>query len=428
MIRKPTAALCVAVITLFAAAGASAGTLRGTVKNGTTSAPAAGVEVFLLQLQSGMDTVANTKTDAQGAFSFNNPSLGERPMLVRAVYHGVNFHQAVPPGRDVVQVEVFEISHDAQILQFPTRVVILQPNGALLLVGEEYSVQNSSKPPQAHFRAEGNFDIQLPDKAELQQVSAWGPSAMPVVQATIDRGPNKYAIAYAFRPGENGVRLSYQVPYAGSHATVRLPSVYSVGRLLVAAPPGVDVRADGLQASGTEQGMMLYTHDAMSAGKALEISIAGAGSPAPASAAGGGRDSGGGGAPEGSASVQVIPGRLDALKWPLVAGFAGLFALGAFFVFRKRVPAGMTTSGSVGDFPAAKKRPKNSAIAQAGPASPSASAGLSEVDAQVETSLDALKDKIFRLELRRQAGTISEEEYARERAKTEQILRELVRG
>ncbi len=31
-------------------------------------------------------------------------------------------------------------------------------------------------------------------------------------------------------------------------------------------------------------------------------------------------------------------------------------------------------------------------------------------------------------ELRRQAGTISEEDYARERARTEQILRELVRG
>jgi 5-hydroxyisourate hydrolase-like protein (transthyretin family) len=428
MIRNRTVAVCVAVITLFAAVGARAGTLRGTVKNGTTGAPAAGVEVLLLQLQSGMDTVANTKTDAQGAFSFNNPSLGERPMLVRAVYQGVNFHQAVPPGRDVIQVEVFEISHDPQILQFPTRVVILQPNGASLLVGEEYTVQNTSTPPQAYFRAEGSFDIQLPDKAELQQVSAWGPSAMPVVQATIDRGPNKYAIAFAFRPGENGVRLSYQIPYAGSRATVRLPSVYSAGRLLVAAPPGVDVRADGLQASGTEQGMMIYTHDPLSVGKALEISIAGAGSPAPASAGGAGRDSGAGAAPEGSASVQVIPGRLDALKWPLVAGFASLFALGAFFLFRKRVPAGMTTSGGVDDFPAPKKRPRNSAGAQAGPASSSASASLTEVDAQVETSLDALKDKIFRLELRRQAGTISEEEYARERAKTEQILRELVRG
>jgi hypothetical protein len=52
----------------------------------------------------------------------------------------------------------------------------------------------------------------------------------------------------------------------------------------------------------------------------------------------------------------------------------------------------------------------------------------SEIDRDVEQSLDGLKDRLFRLELRRQAGTISEEEYAQERARTEQILRELVRG
>jgi hypothetical protein len=42
--------------------------------------------------------------------------------------------------------------------------------------------------------------------------------------------------------------------------------------------------------------------------------------------------------------------------------------------------------------------------------------------------LDALKDTLFRLELRRQAGTISEEEYSRKRAEAERILRELVKG
>jgi hypothetical protein len=50
------------------------------------------------------------------------------------------------------------------------------------------------------------------------------------------------------------------------------------------------------------------------------------------------------------------------------------------------------------------------------------------VESEVQSSLDGLKDRLFRLELRRQAGTISEEDYARERARTEQILRELVRG
>ena len=53
---------------------------------------------------------------------------------------------------------------------------------------------------------------------------------------------------------------------------------------------------------------------------------------------------------------------------------------------------------------------------------------LAEVDAAIGTSLDALKERLFRLELRHQAGTISETEYAQERARTEKVLRDLVRG
>ena len=50
------------------------------------------------------------------------------------------------------------------------------------------------------------------------------------------------------------------------------------------------------------------------------------------------------------------------------------------------------------------------------------------MDRETSNSLDALKNQLFRLELRRQAGTISDEEYSRERAKAEQVLRDLVRG
>jgi hypothetical protein len=50
------------------------------------------------------------------------------------------------------------------------------------------------------------------------------------------------------------------------------------------------------------------------------------------------------------------------------------------------------------------------------------------VDREVGTSLDELKDQLFRLELRHQAGTISDAEYAERRARAEKILRDLVRG
>jgi len=59
-----------------------------------------------------------------------------------------------------------------------------------------------------------------------------------------------------------------------------------------------------------------------------------------------------------------------------------------------------------------------------------ASAGsvVAEVDREVRGSLDELKDNLFRLELRRQAGTISEADYLRERQRIDAILRDLVRG
>lgn len=81
----------------------------------------------------------------------------------------------------------------------------------------------------------------------------------------------------------------------------------------------------------------------------------------------------------------------------------------------------------------AQAPPGSSALAPpAGPSEVKApsngAASLSDVDAAIGTSLDALKESLFRLELRHQAGTITEEEYARERAKAEKILRDLVRG
>jgi hypothetical protein len=111
------------------------------------------------------------------------------------------------------------------------------------------------------------------------------------------------------------------------------------------------------------------------------------------------------------------------LKWILVGGFAAIFALG--FVYLLRRPQVAVTNGAGGvaaayEAPASAKPPKSS--------SQNAAAVAAEVDREVRGSLDELKDSLFRLELRRQAGTISEEDYARERERIDATLRNLVRG
>src|SRR5712691_3024042 len=342
----------VILLTLSVAGVAEAGTVSGVVRNATNGSVAAGVDVILIQLQGGMEAVANTKTDAQGHYQLEHPSIGLQPMLVRVNYR------------------------------------------------------------------DGNFEFQLPEGGELTQVSAWGPAGMPVVQGTIDKGGRRQAIAFAFRPGKNGVRLSYQMPYGTNQATLRTALPYAVGRVLVVVPPTLQVSSTGFQPAGTEQGWNVYARDSVAAGTPLDISVSGT---APPPSASGGQQSQGreSGRPE--ETVQVMPNRLDGLKWVLVGGFAALFVLGAVFLW-------LRPAGPANDLPEAPR----SSNRKRGRSKQSDAATVSrsprEAETQVNRNLEELKDTLFGLELRRQAGTISEEDYARERGRAEVKLRELVKG
>jgi len=383
-----------------------------------------------------MQEVAHAKSGAEGEFTFDHPGLGAQRMLVRAVYHGVNFNHAVPPGTTTAQVDIYEPSKDAKTINVASHVVIFQPNGATLTVGEEYQIENKSQPPVAYFRSDGSFNFALPEKGQLQQVAAAGPAGMPVVQLPIDKKNNHYSIAFAFRPGDNSVRYSYTLPYEGNAATVKIATIYPGGRLLVVAPPSVQISGDGLAPGGQEQGMNLYGRQDVPAGTLVAVSVSGT-APAPDANAGAeqgqqqGRDAQQGGGEATGAGIQQVPGRLDVLKWPLIAGFLCVFALVAILLARKPVVAVAVPAPVEQDVAAAKqKKPKSKApSAPSAPAVPTnGAASLKELDVAIGTSLDGLKERLFRLELRRQAGTISEEEYALERASTEKVLRDLVRG
>jgi hypothetical protein len=427
-----------AALVLVSFLSAQAGTVRGTVKNGTTGKPGAGVDLTLIQLQGGMQEVAHSKSDSQGAFTFDHPGLGAQPMLVRASYRGINFNAAVPPGSSTVQVDIYEPSKDARTIEVSSHVVIFQPNGSTLIVGEEYQIENKSQPPQAYFRTDGDFNFVLPEKGTLQQVAAAGPSGMAVVQQPIDKKNNHYSIAFAFRPGENSVRYSYELPYVGNTAAVQIPTLYPGGRLLVVAPPSVQINGDALTLTGQEQGMNVYSRQDVPAGTLVAVNVSGTAPPPNASADQGpqGRDAQQSGGESAGVNIQAIPGRLDSLKWYLIFGFVAMFGLGGYLLNQKKVVvAGGPEDGSK-EAPEAKKAKKSAAPTSPAPAQPSSpeaiptngASSLKEVDAAIGSSLDALKERLFRLELRRQAGTISEEEYAQERGRAEKILRDLVRG
>jgi hypothetical protein len=425
-----------------------AGTVTGTVRNGTTGKTAAGVEMILIQLQGGMQPVANTKTDAQGHYSFDNPALGTAPMLIRAVYQGVNYHQPVTPGQSTADVEVFEPTDKPDSFSVTAHAVVVQPSASGLTIGEEYNISNKTQPPVAYFRADGSFLFSLPDGAQLDNVSAAGSAGMPVIQTTIDKGKNKSAIAFPFRPGDNSVRISYQLPYPGNQTQLHIVSPYAVDRLAVFAPPTMRISGDGFAAAGQTQGFNVYMRETVAANTPLTISISGTapvatdqngGAVGGNSGASSGDDSqnpsvnsraDSGGAP-GTATATAMPARLDSLKWVLVAGFGALFALGLIYLWQRPAMA-VAAAGPSDDSRAStsvRRQPASALAASSLPSgAPPAHSAVAEVDREVRGSLDELKDILFRLELRRQAGTINEEDYARERDRIEKTLRDLVKG
>lgn len=424
------------VVALVATGIAHAGTVKGKVVNGTTLKPAADVEVILIQLQGGMQPVANTKTNADGEFTFNQPGIGAQPMLLRAVYRGVNFHQSLPPGRDSVDISVYDLSSDAKTITVLSHFILFQPSGDKLTVAEQMLVRNESKPPVAYFRADGSFRMALPDKAELRQIAAAGPSGMPVTQAPIDLGKNKYAIAFAFRPGDNEVRLAYEIPYAGNAATLKLAPSYGESRVILVVPPTVALTGDQLQSAGQEQGMNLFEHAfAAGATTTYTVRLSGTAPPPQEPNSGGGEVQSangrqGGGENQGSGvPIQVVPGRLDELKWPVLGILLLGFLAGGILLSRKTVVVPAQGAAAIFEKPPAAVGTRESAKAPVVSASANSSTkSLESLDREAALGLDGLKDLIFKLELRRQAGTISEAEYAAERTRAEQILRDLVRG
>lgn len=414
------------------ASASLAGSVTGTVHNGTTGKPASGVEVILIQLQGGMQPVANTKTDSEGRYKFDHPTLGAAPMLIRAVYRGVNYHEPVPPGATTANVEVFEPTDKPTAFTVSAHAIILQPSASDLVVGEEYNVQNKTQPPLAYYRADGSFRFSLPEGAQVDDVSAASSAGMPVVQTPIDKGRNQEAIAFAFRPGQSSVRLSYKVPYPGNQTRLQFVSPYAVERLAIFAPPGVQVSADGFAPAGQEQGYSVYMRESVAANAPIAVSVSGT-APIPSQQGGAvGDDSqnasvnsrADSGAEAPTASVTTLPARLDSLKWILIAGFAVLFALGLFYVWRQPQAA---AAPAAADASVTARARKSASAGRAVPASPK-TAPAAELDRDVRGGLDELKDALFRLELRREAGTITEEDYARERERVQKTLRDLVKG
>jgi hypothetical protein len=395
--------------------------ITGTVTNGTTGKPAAGDDVTLIALSQGMQEVGSTKTDAQGKFSF--PAPAERaPHMVRVTHGGVNYFPRggpLMPGATTASVTVYDSAKKVDGIAQTVEVDRYQSeDGKTLQVIALFALQNGSSPPRTA-DSDRTFEFVLPPGATIDSTDAKGPGGQGIQSPTTETGKNTYAFNYPLKPGETQFQVSYHMPYKGSASFSPKP-LAEVQHYVVMTPKGMTFtpkNATLFQPIPEQQGVMVATN--VKPGQDLSYSIAGKGlfpaegqETAAADNGGGASAMGGGGQaaandnrPGGGLGAPIdAPDPLHDYRAIILGAFAVVLVMGGFYVVSK-----------------SNQRPR--VAAAEGP----------RIDAPVTGDrstilLEAMKEELFQLEVDRQQGNISEEEYSKAKAALDETIRRALAG
>ncbi len=360
----------------FAIAG-----VDGIVTNATSGKPASGATVTLFQTsQQGPQFLNSVKTDAQGKFVFTEdvaPGRGGGPLLLQAVYGGVQYNKMLPPGSPLTAVEipVFESSKAAGGAKIDQHMILLEPSAdGNLTVSESYVFRNDGKTTWNNPDA-GTLQFALPAAAQGKvEVNALAPGGLPLRKAP-DAGPkpNTFKLDFPIKPGESRVDMQWTMPF-------KTPAdfVYQIlskgGQTRIIAPVGVTFKGDSLKNLGQEPRTKATIWGAD--GPTIKFQVEGAGSLADSAPAGGGEGGGGGGGESGTgqpALTMNLPrlyglalGSADfwttalAVKWILLSIFF-MLTLGFVLLYRKTVPAAQAQAAkeAAAEAAAGRKASKN---------------------------------------------------------------------
>jgi hypothetical protein len=410
----------ICLVLLLIAAFASAATLTGTVKNLTTGKPAAGDPVSLLGLSQGMSELAHTKSDADGGFTFNvdDPNT---PHLVRVTHDGVNYFPKdgpIRPGTTTVEIPVYDGAKKIDGLSTTVNVMRVQADGGNLQILELIAVKNDSKPPRA-LSADRSYEFFLPQGAHLDQMIAQAPGGMPVnVSPVPDGNGGKHYVSYALKPGETRFEIAYHLPYSGE-ATFTPKLTDSVQHFVVMMPKSMKFEAkDGARFSpmNDDSNATIQVATQVSPKTDLAFRVSGTGL-LPDEQQGGGQQQASSGGPAdnrpggGLGAPTDAPDPLHKYRWLILGGLAIVMVSGAVFVVSR---ANQQTSAT--GAPAQIAAPPSKAAAASVPA------GAPVVKDRSSMLLEALKEELFQLEVEKQQGRISAEEYDKSKAALDQTL------
>lgn len=414
----------VALALTLATVGAAQQNVTGSVRNGTTGKPAAGVDVVILNLSQGMNEAGSTKADPQGRYSLPL-SGGQAPHLVRVNYQGANYFKMVPPGTTTADIDIYESAKQVDGLSGTARVVRAQAQSGTLQFIELYAVNNKSNPPRT-VAGDNTFEIVLPEGATIDEANAQGPNGQPIQSMPVPtKQKNHYAFTFPLRPGETRFQIAYHLPYSGD-ATLSPQNLIPFDHFVTVIPQSMTFEAKNasqFSPMADQPGTTVQVATNIRPGQDLSFRIAGTGlmpaddqqgqqASAQGGAMGGTQRTGPGG---GLGPPIDAPDPLSRYRWWILLGLAIVMAGGAYLAStRGPAPAQAAAAGST----AARVPLDTPAPLRTGTSTP-AQAPASTAD----TFLAAMKEELFQLEIERQQGQISAAEYEQQKAALDQTLK-----
>jgi len=401
----------------FLSLSAFAQNITGTVTNGSTSKPASGLDIALVDPMQGMAEVTTTKTSSDGTFTLKPNGPAQGPRLVRVTKDGVNYFKMVTPGSTSANVQVYDASKSVSGISGTANVMRIQADGNSLHVLELFAIKNDSNPPRT-LQSDNTFEFVIPDGAKLEGADAQGPGGQPIsVTPTPLKAKGHYAYSYPLKPGETRFQLGYTLPYTGS-ATITPKLLTDFEHFVVVLPATMkweSKNSDLFRPMQDQPGTTVQVSSAAKTSTDLSFSISGTGTIADdqsQEAQGGGQAAAGAQAnngPGGGLGAPIdAPDALEKYRWPILGMLGVILCGGAYLaVSRRQQPAGIPPAtvthakvvradeAPTGEVPAVKSR---SAL------------------------MDVMKEELFQLEIDRQTGAISEADYNKNRATLEQTL------
>jgi hypothetical protein len=436
------ASLRVALIVLLLTSFAAAQTFNGKVKNSTTGKPSVGDEVIVFKLGRGMEESGRTKTDAEGHFSFklDDPQL---PHLVRAIHQGVTYHRVALPGTTTISMEVSDVANRVDGIQVVADIMRIQAAQGHILVTRDFGVRNNSNPPRTQMN-ERNLEFYVPDGAQVMADSATAASenGAPSKSAPVPESEkNRYSFIFPLRPGFTHFEVVYQLPYSGS-VNLDPKSIYPLQGFAVIAPKSMQFHAAAVS-SGFK--LMNYPNQPDASvrvaantkgGQNLAFNISGEG-PIPTTeksakqrSGGSETNSAGGAAPRADSSNRPggglgppidAPDSLQKYRWWILGGAAAVLLIGGVCIARRQQAKqrAFSQQRDTTCLVVALQKEGDAAPHEAGILEPARAPVAARPSAKL---MGGIKEELFRLEMERKQGQISQAEYQRAKTALDQTL------